>query len=103
MPKHSRLARYAYTGDVYELARRAEAELLPQYQQMPGFKAFSVAVTDDELFSFTVWETADQAEAANTTAANWVSASGFDLTPRELHIGEVVLSTTLGVHAPATV
>ena len=72
---HSRLARYAYTGDAHEIARRAEAELLPQYQQMPGFKAFSAAVTDDELFSLTTWDTADQAEAANTTAGNWVSGS----------------------------
>jgi len=96
---YSRLARYAYTGDPHEIARRAEAELLPQYQQMPGFKAFSAAVTDDELFSLTTWDTADQAEAANTTAASWVSASGFELTPRELHIAEVMLSTSLGVGA----
>ena len=96
---YSRLARYAYTGDAHEIARRAEAELLPQYQQTPGFKAFSAAVTDDELFSLTTWDTADQAEAANTTAGNWVSGSGFDLAPRELHIAEVVLSTSLGVNA----
>ncbi len=100
---YSRLARYGYTGDAHEIARRAEAELLPQYEQMPGFKAFSAAVTDDELFSLTVWDTAEQAEAANTTAANWVSASGFDFEPRELHIAEVVLSTALGVTAPAAV
>ena len=100
---YSRLARYAYTGDAHEIARRAEAELLPQYEQLPGFKAFTAAVTDDELFSLTVWETADQAEAANTTATNWVSDSGFDFTPRELHIAEVVLSTTLGVSAAAAV
>ena len=98
---HARLARYGYTGDKHEIARRAEAELLPQYEQMPGFKAFTAAVTDDELFSFTVWETADQAEAANATASNWVSSSGSELTPRELHITEVMLSTTLGVHASA--
>jgi heme-degrading monooxygenase HmoA len=100
---HARLAKYGYTGDPHEIARRAEAELLPQYEQMPGFKAFSASVTDDELFSLTVWETADQAEAANATAAGWVSASGFELAPRELHIAEVMLSTTLGVHAPAAV
>ena len=76
---------------------------MPQYEQLPGFKAFTAAVTDDELFSFTVWETAEQAEAANTTATNWVSASGFDFTPRELHIAEVLLSTTLGVSAAAAV
>jgi heme-degrading monooxygenase HmoA len=100
---HSRIARYGYTGDAHEIARRAEAELLPRYQQMAGFKAFTAAVTEDELFSFTVWETADQAEAASTTAAGWVSESGFELAPRELHIAEVVLSTTLGVSAPAAV
>ncbi len=100
---HSRLARYAYTGDAHEIARRAEAELLPQYEQLPGFKAFTAAVTDDELFSLTVWEAAEQAEAANTTATNWVSASGFDFEPRELHFAEVLLSTTLGVSAAAAV
>jgi heme-degrading monooxygenase HmoA len=100
---HSRIARYAYTGDAHEIARRAEAELLPRYEQLPGFKAFTAAVTADELFSLTVWETAEQAEAANTTATNWVSASGFDFTPRELHIAEIVLSTSLGVSAPAAV
>lgn len=31
---HSRLARYAYAGDAGEIARRAEAELLPQYQPL---------------------------------------------------------------------
>jgi hypothetical protein len=98
---HARLARYGYSGDAHEIARRAEAELLPQYEQMPGFKAFSASVTDDELFSLTVWETADQAEAANATASSWLSTSGSELTPRELHITEVMLSTTLGVHAPA--
>ena len=100
---HSRIARYAYTGDAHEIASRAEAELLPHYKQIPGFKAFSAAVTDDELFSLTVWETAEQAETANTTAADWVSESGFELTPREVHIAEVVLSTTLGVGTPAIV
>lgn len=100
---HSRIARYAYTGDAHEIASRAEAELLPKYRQIPGFKAFSAAVTDDELFSFTVWETADQAEAASATASGWVSESGFELTPREIHIAELVLSTTLGVGTPATV
>ena len=100
---HSRIARYAYTGDAHEIARRAEAELLPQYEQLPGFKAFTAAVTDDELFSFTVWETAEQAEAAHTTATNWVSASGFDFEPRELHIAEVLVSTTLGVSPAAAV
>jgi heme-degrading monooxygenase HmoA len=98
---HSRLARYGYSGDAHEIARRAEAELLPKYQQLPGFKAFTAAVTDDELFSLTVWESADQAEAASATAAEWVSASGFEFEPRELHIAEVVLSTTLGVSAAA--
>jgi hypothetical protein len=96
---HSRLARYAYTGDPHEIARRAEAELLPQYQEMPGFKAFTAAVTDDELFSLTSWDTPEQAEAANATASNWVSGSGFELAPREVQIAEVVLSTSLGVDA----
>jgi hypothetical protein len=45
----------------------------------------------------------DQAEAASTTAAGWVSESGFELAPRELHIAEVGLSTTLGVSAPTAV
>src|SRR5262245_58453878 len=101
MYMHSRLARYGFKGDAHELARRAEAELLPQYEQMDGFKSFSVAVTDDGLFSVTVWESAAQAEAASTTAATWVNGSGFPLEMRDLQFAELILSTTLGVGTTA--
>jgi heme-degrading monooxygenase HmoA len=100
---HVRMARMSFTGDVQELAERAEAGMLPIFQAADGFKAYSVAVADDEVWSLSVWETADAAEAANDIAAGWVAANLSDqITVTETHVGELLISTTLGV-SPARV
>ena len=70
---HGRMARYTYTGDVQELAQKAEEGLLPIFQSQPGFKAYSVISSGDEIVSFSAWETAEQAGAANTAASEWVA------------------------------
>jgi hypothetical protein len=100
---HVRMARMSYTGDVYELAERAEAGMLPAFQAADGFKAYSVAVADDEIWSLSVWETAEAANAANAIAAEWVAETlGDSITVTETHVGELLISTTLGV-SPARV
>jgi hypothetical protein len=99
---HGRMATYRYTGDAHELARRAEEGMLPIFEAQPGFKAYSLAVSGDELVSFSVWETADQAEAANPAAATWIAENIADsIELIEARVGEVLLSTTLGVSAAA--
>ncbi len=51
---HARFATYSYTGDVHDLARRAEAGILPIFEAQPGFKAYSVAAEGGQLLSMSV-------------------------------------------------
>ena len=99
---HARLARYTFSGDAQELGQRAEAGLLPIFQAQPGFKAYSVIETDGEIVSFSAWDTAEQAEAANAAAADWVAENMTDdIDLKETRFGEVLFSTTLGVSTKA--
>ena len=43
---HVRMARMSYTGDIDDLAQRAEAGMLPIFRAADGFKAYSVAAAD---------------------------------------------------------
>ena len=43
---HVRVARMSYTGDIDDLAQRAEAGMLPIFRAADGFKACSVAAAD---------------------------------------------------------
>ena len=72
---HGRMARYSFTGDAHEIAREAEDGMLPVFQAQPGFKSYSLVVSDDELLSFSAWDTPESAEAANTAAADWIAAN----------------------------
>ncbi len=95
---HVRMARYTTTADPHELIQRVEEGLLPTFESKPGFKSYSVAVSGDEVFSFSVWDSAEEAEAANSAAAGWVAENmADDITVTETNIGELLLSTALGV------
>jgi hypothetical protein len=99
---HGRYARYSYTGDAQELAQRAEEGMLAIFQAQAGFKAYSILDIGGEIISFSAWESADAAEAANAAAADWVAKNLADTVQlKETQIGEVVLSTTLGVSTVA--
>ena len=101
---HGRMARYTYSGDAQELARRAEEGLLPIFQSQPGFKAYSIIDTGGEIMSFSAWDSAEQAEAANAAAAEWVAENMTgEIDLKETRIGEVLLSTPLGVSTTAGV
>jgi hypothetical protein len=92
------MARYTYTGDGHALTQRAAEGMLPILQEQPGFRAYSLAGTEDEVYSFSVWDTAEAAEAANPVIAEWVAenlSGNIDLV--EHKTGELLLSTTLGV------
>jgi hypothetical protein len=97
------MARMTYTGDPVDLAKRAEEGMLPVFQGAEGFRAYSVAVSDDEVWSFSVWDSAEAAEQANSLAAEWVAENLADrIQVKETAVGELMISTTLGV-SPATV
>ena len=67
---HARVAKYTYSGDVHELAGKAEDGLLPIFQAQPGFKAYSIVATDEKIISFSAWDSAESADAANAAPRN---------------------------------
>ncbi|MGH3132216.1 MAG: hypothetical protein ACRDNY_00470 [Gaiellaceae bacterium] len=99
---HSRMARYAFIGDPQDLARRAEDSMLPLFQAQPGFKAYSITRSNGEIISFSIWETAEQAEAANAVSRDWVADNlAGQVELKETRVGEILLNTALGVRATA--
>lgn len=97
---HVRMARYSFSGDAHALAKRAEAGMLPTFQAHPGFQAYSLATTGDEIWSLSVWDSAEAAESANAAAAGWVAENmAGELELIERHTGELLLSTSLNVTA----
>ena len=94
----TRMATYSFSGDAHDLARRAEQGILPIFRSQPGFKAYSVAMGDDEVLSLSVWDTRADAEAGSEAAARWVAenmAGELDLI--EVRYAEVMFSTSLGI------
>jgi hypothetical protein len=97
---HGRFARYEVTGDVHEIARQAEDGMLPIFRAQPGFKSYALAADGGEVMSFSAWETADAADAASAAAADWIASNlGDRIELKEVRIGEILLSTALGVSA----
>ena len=101
---HGRMARYAFRGDAHELARQAEEGMLPIFQSQPGFMAYSLVESGDEIMSFSAWESAEAAEGANAAAASWIAENMADrIELKEARVGEIMFSTTLGVTTKAGV
>lgn len=99
---HGRYARYTYTGDAHELARKAEDGILPIFQAQPGFKGYTVSESDGEILSVSAWESAEAAEAANASAPEWVAANiGDQMELQETRIAEILFSSVFGVTTKA--
>ena len=95
---HARLARYTFSGNAQEIAQKAEEGALPIFKSLPGFKAYSIIESDGEVFSFSAWETAEQADAANIAVGDWVAENlAGDVQLIESRFGDILVSTTLGV------
>jgi heme-degrading monooxygenase HmoA len=95
----ARLATYRYKGDARQLAKQAEQGMLPIFQAQPGFRAYSIAESNGDIISLSVWDTAEQVDAANSAASSWIQENlGDSLELRDVRAGEVLLSTTLGVN-----
>jgi hypothetical protein len=99
---HARVATYAYSGDAQNLARQAEDGLLPIFETRPGFRAYTLIDTGDKLISVSGWDSAEGAEEANIAAAEWVEANiGDRVELQRTQVGEILVSTTLGVSTRA--
>jgi hypothetical protein len=95
---YARLATYRHSGDVRDLAKRAEQGMLPIFREHEGFRAYSLADSEGELLSLSVWDSAEQIDAANSAAAKWIQDNmAGEIELKEVRSGEVLLSTTLGV------
>jgi heme-degrading monooxygenase HmoA len=100
----ARLATYSFTGDADDIARRAEEGILPILRSQPGFKSYTVAIGDSEVFSMSAWDSRADAEAGNEAVSAWVAEHLADeLTVQEIRYAEVKFSTSLGVSTAGAV
>jgi hypothetical protein len=92
MAHHLRIALYDLTsGTVEEALEIARKGMIPLYEAQPGFVRYEVGTLDDGgVVSFSVWETADEAETAITVAADWVNENLAErIKLREQHTGTI--------------
>jgi len=90
------LRQYEGCTDVAELQRRVQEEVLPQLRDMPGFHSYMVIdCLDGDLTSISLYDTEDQAEAANAKAAEIVAQALSDLVPDDptIWLGEVIIDS----------
>ena len=91
MEEHVRIAIYDLTkGTAEEAADLAKNGMLPIFQEQPGFVRYGLAGLDDGTFaSISVWQTHDEAEAANAVAADWVAEHLADrIALKNAHVGD---------------
>ena len=81
------------SGTFDEIRSKAEAGMVPLFQQSDGFVSYGVARIDKDAFvSLSTWETRAQADAATTKAAEWVKANSNDqFTLRHNYIGDLTI------------
>ena len=92
MSHHLRIALYDMTsGTADEAVGIARGGMIPLFESQPGFVRYEVGTLDDGgIVSFSVWETADEAERANELAADWVQENLADrVALRETHTGNM--------------
>ena len=91
MEEHVRIAIYDMVkGTAEETADLAKNGMLPIFQGQKGFVRYGLAALDDGTFvSISVWETRDEAEAANGVAADWVAENLADrVALKNTHVGD---------------
>ena len=91
MEEHVRIAIYSLKqGTVEEAAELGRTGMLPIFQAQPGFVRYGLILLDDgNVASVSVWETQDEAEAANASAASWVAENLADRVElQNAHVGD---------------
>jgi hypothetical protein len=90
--RHLRIALYDMTsGTAEEAIEIARKGMVPLFEQQPGFVRYEVGSLDNGgVVSFSVWETADEAQTAVDLAAGWVKDNLADrIKLREQHTGDL--------------
>ena len=93
---HMSLRTYRITkGSIDEALHRVDQGLADAFAREPGFVSYQVARTGDRtVASMTVFRDAEQAEASNQLAAEWVADELSDFGVERLGVigGEVMVS-----------
>jgi heme-degrading monooxygenase HmoA len=85
-----RVARYSSSSSADSLRQRVADELIPLYQEQPGFKMLSVALDGEHILSVSHWDSAEHAQSGSGAAKEW-AAGQDDIGPPDVsHIGEVL-------------
>jgi len=90
---HFRVALYDMTsGTAQEAADIAREGILPLFKAQPGYVRYEVGELDTGgVLSLSIWETAAEAEAAVSLAADWVAKNLADrMALRENHVGDML-------------
>jgi len=90
--RHLRIALYDTTsGTAEEAIEIARKGILPLFEQQPGFERYEVGALDNGgVVSFSIWDTAEEAQHAVDLAASWVKDNLADRVKlREEHTGDL--------------
>ena len=113
----ARMTTYRFRVDPDDLARKAEAGLLPLFREQPGFRSYSLFADGSEIqrgprgvgapqvrqiIAITVWDSQAEAKAGVAAAWDWVRENmGDELEWTDTQFVEVLLSTALGISPSA--
>jgi heme-degrading monooxygenase HmoA len=90
--RHFRVALFDVTsGSADEVLENVRAGFVPIFENQPGFVRYEIGKLDTGgIVSFSIWETADEAQQAVDLAAEWVRDNTADrVRLREEHTGDV--------------
>ncbi len=85
---------YAATGSVEEIVRRVEASVLPMLKAHPGFRHYWAGRSEEGVFSVSLFDTKESAEAAHEAVRGIVAANLAELLPQAPVVtrGEVLVA-----------
>jgi quinol monooxygenase YgiN len=86
------------SGSIDDLMHRVDRDMAEAFAQEPGFVAYQCARTGERtVASVTVFREAEQAEASNELAAQWVAEEleDFNVTRMGVMSGEVMVSRAI--------
>ena len=90
--RHFRVALFDVTsGSADDVLETVRAGFVPIFEKQPGFVRYEIGKLDNGgIVSFSIWETAAEAQRALDLAAEWVRDNTADrVRLREEHTGDV--------------